>query len=210
MSTRSIIVVTGRDLYDQDQTVRLYKHSDGYPTGVLPLISEALSKAREQCDADFERFKHKRRLPNVDQVVGILIGAATDVYGMGIRIDACDEDSAIYAEKFESKHLGCQGDLEWIYLVNLNDSTVKVYGGGYTGELPQKTYKIGTVDPLKYVDGLYPEYQASERCEIQEAISGIEALGFKVNPKRRHKAKSSKARQSGSSNSVVVIPIKAA
>lgn len=208
MSTRSIIIVTGKDLYENDRTVRLYKHSDGYPTGNLPLIYEALSKAKSQCDVDFERFKTKRRIPNVDQVVGILIGAATDVYGMGMRIDACDEDAATYSEKFKPKHLGCQGDLEWIYVVNLTDFTVKVYGGGYSGELPQYTYKNGVVDPLQYADQLYPEYQDSERKEIQDGINSIESLGFKVNPKRQRTTKSKPS--SASVTIATVIPLKAA
>lgn len=36
MSTRSIIVITGKTYSGQSETIRLYKHSDGYPTGNPP------------------------------------------------------------------------------------------------------------------------------------------------------------------------------
>lgn len=47
MSTRSIILVTGKDSYRGEKTVRLYKHSDGYPTGNLPIIADALKQANK-------------------------------------------------------------------------------------------------------------------------------------------------------------------
>lgn len=210
MSTRSIIVVTGRGNYSGDRTIRLYKHSDGYPTGNLPLIAEALTKAKEQCDAENKRFESsKPKTPIVDQVVGLLIGASSDVYGMGARIDDEDEGKlAIYSEKLKPKHLGNQWDLEWIYIVDLNSNAVKIYGGGYTGQSPQHAYRKGMVDPMGYADQLKSEYQDRERQEIQSAINAIKASGFKVNSKRKRSAKVSIG-SGGTGFADSVIPLKA-
>ncbi len=75
MSTRSIIVITGDGKHGTAQTIRLYKHSDGYPTGNLPIIAEALTKAKEQCKETNERFQiDNPRTPSVEQVTGLLKG----------------------------------------------------------------------------------------------------------------------------------------
>lgn len=47
MSTRSLIVVTGSGRYNSVETFVLYKHSDGYPTGNLPIIEEAFDNTYE-------------------------------------------------------------------------------------------------------------------------------------------------------------------
>lgn len=41
MSTRSIILVKGKGRYCEN-VIRLYKHSDGYPTANLPIIYNTL------------------------------------------------------------------------------------------------------------------------------------------------------------------------
>lgn len=215
MSTHGIILVTGKTHYGHDKTIRIYKHCDSYPSGNLLLIAEALAKAKQQCDEHNESFKSsKPLLPTVDQVVGLIIGAATGVFGMGARIDTegdQDEKAAIYNEKFKQKHLGNQWDLEWLYIVNLDDNSVKVYGGGYSGESPQHLYKKGTVDPLSYAEQLKKEYQQQERIEIQNEVTSIETAGFKMNPKRKRTPKKNVVQTQGHIGEVAtVIPIKAA
>lgn len=182
MSTRSIIVLTGAA-----ETIRLYKHSDGYPTGNLPVILEAIENGQRLTKEHAERFKENPKLISVDTLCGLIIGAATSVYGMGARIDSYDDDEAVYQEHFEPKHLGNQSDLEWIYLINLDNQTLSIFGGGYTGEVPQVAFKNGEVDPVSYTKKLYPEYQDREAKETRELVSKIEALGFKVNPNSKTK-----------------------
>lgn len=73
MSTRSIIVITGEAKYNQSSTVRIYKHSDGYPTGVLPIIGKTIKAAQAQCDDYNARFvtdTSKPLSPIVEQVMG--------------------------------------------------------------------------------------------------------------------------------------------
>jgi hypothetical protein len=188
MSTRSIILVHGQDLYEANATVRLYKHSDGYPSANLPIIQTALLMAQQH---QYDDDKTGLRI-NVSTMVGLLIGAATDEYGMGARID---RDEAQYAEKFEPKHLGDQADLEWIYVVDLYAKTVSIYGGGYTGKSPQAAFKKGCADPLSYVDCLVDEAKDDERTAIKEAIKGIEAWSFKVNPEKPKPVRKTKAQK---------------
>jgi hypothetical protein len=211
MSTRSIILITGDGKHGTAQTIRLYKHSDGYPTGNLPIIAEALSKAKEQCKETNQRFQTDNpRIPSVEQVTGVLIGLATDSYGMGARLDDDgDGKTAFYNEKFKPKHLGRQGDLEWVYVVNLDNNTVKVFGGGYTGDGPQRAFKKGVVDPREYANQLKEEYQESELKAIDESIQAIEATGFKLNPKRKSRKKNKPAEVEPHEITHIVVPLKA-
>lgn len=212
MSTRSIIMIVGKGNYNDERSVRIYRHSDGYPSSVLPLIAVVLSKANEQCEADNRRYNSgKPRVPIVEQVVGLLIGASTDTYGMSVRIDEGEDGKpAIYFEKFKVKHLGNQYDLEWVYVVDLNSDSVKVYGGGYSGESPQHTYRKGLVDPLSYADQLKKEFQEQERQEIKKAIALIKGTGFTLNPKRKRSAKKDIFRTEGLGEIAAVFPLKAA
>lgn len=172
MSTRSIIVITGPAQYSGHETVRLYKHSDGYPSGNLPIIVEALVNGKRLQ----KEYKEETRPLKVETMTGLLIGAATSIYGMGAKPEET------YMEEFKPEHLGDQSDLEWIYLLNLQNRTVEIYGGGFSGELPQRAYEKGVVDPLQYAYQLQSAYRASEIKMIESAIKQIESLGFKVNP----------------------------
>ncbi len=177
MSTRSIIVVTGKGRYNEE-TTRLYKHSDGYPTGNLPIIRDALKRSIDQVDDENARWGDDSDMKSnlsVEQVVGHIIGESTSVYGQGAQLEET------FREKFKQKHLGNQGDLEWIYLVDVTKKTVKVYGGGYSGEGPQHAFKKGVVDPLTYVECLREECQKQEAFEIEVAMRKIKQLGFKLN-----------------------------
>lgn len=176
MSTRSIIIITGNGKYNGPETTRLYKHSDGYPTDVLNLIQRAMAKSQGQCVDDAARFKEREIKPvNVDQLVGNIIGESTSIYGQGARVEA------EFPEEFTAKHLGNQGDLEWIYIIQLETKTLGIFGGGYTGKTPQTALKNGPVNPEKYALNLYPEYQAGTIEETRKLVQSIQGLGFSVN-----------------------------
>jgi hypothetical protein len=189
MSTRSIIIFTGKDQYKRSNTIRLYQHCDGYPTGVLPHIEAAIEKSEELLSTHATRFKEKEKgtIPP-STLAALYIGDSSDVYGAAARVQLDSEHA------FDVRELGNQGDLEWIYVVDAVERTVCIYGGGYTGQSPQAAFKRGTVDPMKYANALKEEYQERERTQIQKLVTYIEAWGYKVNPKkvRTKKAKALK------------------
>lgn len=151
MSTRSIILIT-----DDQAAFRLYKHCDGYPTENLPLIASALDDALLLDDV------------NAASVVRVL----TD--DTGARQEW--EGSVIGEEAW-----GDQGDLEWIYHVDLAARNVAVYGGGYTGDWPGLIVSRGTVQPLGYVEHIRDEYQDREAVRIGEGVAAIHAHGWTLN-----------------------------
>ena len=168
MSTRSIIILTSKT-----KTVRVYKHCDGYPTGNLPVIAEAIQKTLGSKKGAVKKLEKK-------------LGMQFDVDNLAQAIlKVAELDKSNLEEQFSSslkpKHLGDQSDLEWIYVVDVDAKTVNVYGGGYTGNLPQVAFRKGVVDPMSYIKALYPEYQKREGDFIQEAINEIIKVGFKLN-----------------------------
>mgnify|MGYP003657806005 CR=1 FL=1 len=176
MSTRSIIVITGQEVHRDTQTTRLYKHSDGYPTGNLPAILEALKIANDQIKGQNDRaWTRTEATVTHSQLMGLLIGQCTSAYGMGLRLEKS------YQGELKPIHLGSQFDLEWIYVIDTDKKSLSIYGGGYSGESPQKILKEGTVNPMTYAEILREECQEEERKNILKLIDGIEKEGFKVN-----------------------------
>ena len=171
MSTRSIIFVT-----NQKESYRLYKHSDGYPTGNLPIIKQAIEEVQQLQPEDDDRFMSRSNdRYAVSCLVGKILGAATSEYGMGAYIE---ED---YYDGFNSEQLGNQWDLEWIYILDPIMKTLKIYGGGYANCSPQQHLANGYADPVAYADRLIEEYQDRERQEINKLVSEIMALGYQIN-----------------------------
>ena len=175
MSTRSIILITGTHKNYGASTVRLYKHSDGYPTGTLDVIQAALAKSLNQQSDYAKRFNDPVNPISLGQVVGNLIGESTTVHGQGASVEGAFESA------FEPKHLGNQFYLEWIYLVDLDSKAVKIFGGGYTGQRPQAALKLGPVNPEQYAESLVEECQAGEIERTKALVESIKALGFSVN-----------------------------
>ena len=173
MSTRSIIVVTGKK-----KTIRIYKHCDGYPTSNLPIIADAVA----QPDA----YATKGAVSKIEKKLGIKVDTVKSL-AFAICKEAEFKPENAIEDEFEGalkpEHLGGQQDLEWIYVVDVDAKTVNVYGGGYTGCAPQTAYKQGVVDPLSYANKMREEYQERERKDIQKAMDAVEATGFKLNPK---------------------------
>jgi len=195
MSTRSIILVKGKGRYDENIIIRLYKHSDGYPTENLPLIFNTLKTClniviRKKCFYPF-LYKHF----NPEFFAYKLMGKSVTIYGKGAHIDKFENDPGEYDSEFKLEHLGNQFDLEWIYIVDLEQKSVNVYGGGYSGKEPQIAFKRGFVDPESYSKQLYEEYQSSEIKKIKQYVKDIELLGFKVNKIKDKVSKPKKIRE---------------
>lgn len=159
MGTRSIIMVKKSDSQGKVTVHRLYKHWDGYPTENLKMIAESI-----------------KTLTNFSDVLHGFVKGCQAYYE---REDMIEE--TFHNETFNPDMLGNQSDLEWVYTVDLDTKQVKVFGGGYTGNVPKHAYNKGTVNPLLYADRLIKEYQDNERRRIQEAMDQIEALNYKLN-----------------------------
>lgn len=166
MGTRSIIIIR-----DKNESLRLYKHYDGYPTGVFPVLLASLKTPMVGLTAR-----------NTAETMALIAP------GMESKVVIEDE-----TRRFNQAFLGDQFDLEWIYIVNLDTKDVSVYGGGFSGDAPQAAYTKGPVDPLVYADALRPEYQENERKETGNMVNDINNMGWTLNaaPKaRKAKAKS--------------------
>lgn len=178
MSTRSIIVVTGKGRCDKEN-YRLYKHCDGYPSGNLPVIAEALERGVSIVDEAKKDLTPSAKL-TPDTLTGLLVGACVTVHGMGAEIE--DHTSG------ECDVLGNQGDLEWVYIIDTDTKSVNVYGGHYvSNNTPQKMVKAGTVDPLDYLDSVSDSYQDKIKQEIEEAVKAVKDTGYEINRDKEDK-----------------------
>ena len=180
MGTRSIIMVTGLCKHKQNETYRLYKHYDGYPTGNLDIIRDAIKKGIELRDEYNTRFpedsaRFKTHL-TPQGLTGLIIGAASSPDGMSTILE-----ERWHQEPLNENMLGDQGDLEWIYIVNTDTQSVGIYGGEYTGNGPEVAYQKGFVNPLIYIESLRDDCQNDERVETLELVKSIKDLGYSVN-----------------------------
>lgn len=178
MSTRSVILITGHEsLWNTNpSTRRLYKHSDGYPSGNLPLIASALRLALKQCEVEnrrnnnlFPKDPKDRYSPSVEQVTGHLIGESTSVFGMG----AWPEHKT--SEALTVNDIGTQWDVEYIYVIDLEKRTVSVYSGNF--DSIQKGYLAGTINPMSEDEG-----RDKPNPALARAVKAIRALNFTIAP----------------------------
>lgn len=157
MGTRSSIFVTFTSKKTKKPVyLRYYKHYDGYPTHNLELISRLISEVKTNKDvkAAFQSAASKNDFARIE-----FEGSKTTL-----------QDAVSHNE---------HGDLEWSYLVDLSNKTVKVArsNDGESKNLVLKRY----ANPLSYADQLIESYQDGERQEIQSHIDTLKAQGFKVN-----------------------------
>lgn len=166
MGTRSTILITG-----ETQTIRLYKHYDGYPTGNLSLIEKALEKAISALGTYKVKYPEFDKSLSVELITGKIIGESTGVNGMGVELEEN------FIGPLKPSHFGNHGDLEWVYVIDVEAKTINIYSGSYRG-------KGKVTDPMERVKSLHKEYQADEIQRTNELIRLIKAWGFKVNPKK--------------------------
>lgn len=181
MGTRSIIMITGTQR-NGIETTRLYEH-DGGPTANLPVIHAALKKAIKQVQAANKRFNDDSYKLNVGQVSSLIIGESASVYGSGAVLDVCENDTATYDGPITREMLGIQGDLEWIYVIDLDNSFVNVFNGIHENVLIENF-----CNPMDYAKNFYPEYQKAKEKAIHKSMLQLSKLGFKINqskPKAR-------------------------
>ena len=168
MRTRCEIIFT-----DGEQVVRYYKHNDGYPTGVLPMIQEILLQVLNEGEENvLERLK-------------------AEVKEIGLEMCFQGKREELFLSNI---HV----DLEWAYEVDLIKKAIKVgkwfaveEGQGLDariGEYEGSSKLIlehNLTNPLDYVKDLMGKYQALERIEIEQTIERLGTLGFHINKVER-------------------------
>lgn len=194
MGTRSIIVVTGRHPYggeDTYQTVRLYKHWDGYPTGNLDVILLGIRRAK-QVLASFQRHSPEKTVTDIpascmaDCIIAESVGwkgATAEIDNQDVVVDGVleREIDASFTKSLDKSHFGRQGDLEWVYIVDILKQAIVVFANGSYDE-PMAHLKHGPTDPLSYADELIPEAQYDERTQIAMLVDLINEEDWLVNP----------------------------
>lgn len=195
MSTRAILMVTGQNEYrNGPQTVRVYKHSDGYPSWVLRLLIRATELAEELLTSDYNQHIAKDHLDDLSAqaFADCFIAASLGHRGFEARVDTNDEQKrtpAIYHDRLKSSHYGRQSDLEWVYVVDLKKRSVKVYGGGYDDCAPQVFVRRGTVDPRREAGQMTDEYRDRYLGRICAALDRLQEQGWTVNNGLREEVK---------------------
>lgn len=81
--------------------------------------------------------------------------------------------------KLDVRVLGNQGDLEWVYFIDVDRKNVNVYGGQPSA--PSMLVDKGSRDSMFQLEGLIPQYVSREREEVEHAISLVEKAGWTIN-----------------------------
>lgn len=139
---------------DKNKTKRIYKHSDGYPTHNLEIIAKALEDTK-----------------TLDEIVTNLTTEN--------KINV-EEEFDFPLNNNPEKCLGDQGDLEWMYVIDVENKIVNVYGKSWdTDNLT--AFKKGPTNPLEYVKELSEEYQKEEADTIKRYVQAIKKIGYLIN-----------------------------
>jgi hypothetical protein len=194
MSTRTAIIFIGSN--GQAATaVRLYQHHDGYPSNVLPTIKATLKAVRKKAAEHAHTMAYRNAGEKFDFLTtplhaGLLAGAyifeETSGFGMGAELESSmyieTDDYQQFDAETAKRVFGDHGDLEWLYLVNAVDRSVRVFSGGQ--EWPADMVAAGMVDPMEYVECIVDDYQERTAAQIRSACRSLSRAGFPVNPKR--------------------------
>lgn len=156
MGTRSAIFIKSQG---NNKTVskwhRFYKHWDGYPTGNLPLIDTIAT------------LHNKIKSNSIKSLVEL-----------SCQLNQCKAE--FEGTKLDLKSImshSDHGDLEWVYILDLDSKEVKVFKTHGTAE---EVYQGETTNPLDYVKQLLPDYRANEERIITEQLNNLVAKGYKV------------------------------
>lgn len=195
MSTRATIVFIGPNGQGASAT-RLYQHCDGYPSNVLPNLKASLKAVRTKAMEHAETMTHRERgarfdFDTAELHVGLLTGAyifeETTGFGMGAQLEESmwleSDDYAQFDTATSLQLFGNHGDIEWLYIVNSKERSIRVFGGGF-GPDPQEMVENGMTDPMRYVDDMADDYKVKTAAQIRSACRSLSRAGFPVNPRR--------------------------
>jgi hypothetical protein len=190
MGTRSIIMVTGKGQHAEGfETVRLYRHYDGDPMWNLPSIIAGIERAQSlvfEWNSKSFNFGRQFAIGDVRARVFadcIVAGSISWYSGFDIRVD--DEDDnlpgeglAVFRGPLTLENCGNQGDLEWMYVVDTIQKSVKVYGNGSN---PEDLLAGGLTHPSAGADCLVDDAQEPYRTAANAHLDRLLDMGWDVN-----------------------------
>lgn len=151
MGTRSIIQVNDKETLT---TTIFYKHWDGYPSDTLKMFSEA--------------FKNSK---NTNE----FLNQCSKYYGR--EFDSMVEYIGPYNESIPGGH-GRHGDLEFFYVVDIQNKNIDVFGGyGTEDDLKIK----GKFHPLNEVKSYVLEAQGHYKKILLTLLSDLAGQNITVN-----------------------------
>lgn len=200
MGTRSVIMVTGKAAHGEGhETVRLYRHWDGDPRWVIPAIVGGIERANSLVfDWNSKSFNKDRQVTIRDvraKVFADCVIAGSISFYRGFDIDYDDPEDGeptppIFREPFGLERCGNQGDLEWMYVVDVVHESLKVYGNG---SCPATLLEGGPTDPASAgADFKKEEYRDAYVAATKAEVDRLMELGWNLNdrlsrPRRRRK-----------------------
>jgi len=113
MSTRCQVIV--QDSFGPTSAVWLYRHSDGYPENMLPILQDFLSQVEKGVLRD-----------NAEQSAGWLIIMGHVEYGVPDTPDSKDDAYGWKVGAFEPCAPFRHGDTEYLYLVDVSNNKISV------------------------------------------------------------------------------------
>ena len=91
------------------------------------------------------------------------------------------EVEAIGAERETACLSSLQVDLEYIYLVDLKNKEIVVFGGGFFNKPAIEIVLQGNICPIEAeIPGQRAEYQSETRERLDRALDALSLLGFKI------------------------------
>jgi hypothetical protein len=200
MGCRAAILVTGSGERKPERgTLRLREHWDGEPTAVLGWLARATETAQHKCESLSAWYLDRLEIPAGESAPLVLmpartfaqhlIFAAVGWHGPSVRIDLDDQDEsgaggrpAEYHEALKDEHFGDQGDLEWVYVIDLEKRSVGVYHGECGYGSPQDHLADGPCDPTWYAHQLIESYQDETESRILGLVKTLEEQGWTFLP----------------------------
>lgn len=184
MGTRSIILVTGKHEHGTEgQTARLYRHWDGDPQTQLATFLAAIKRCQSIL-THVQQYKQDAAMKDVPTatMADAICGESLSWGGNAVSYDYDDDNGrkCVWPEVMTEGHYGDQGDLEWVYIINIHAQTIRVYGNGYG--TPADHMAQGPVNPVAYADCLIEKYQTETRNAISVTMDELRDSGWEVNP----------------------------
>lgn len=166
MGTRSTLQINSKST---ETTTIIYKHWDGYPSDNLRMILEAFKAA----DNDPDKF--------LEDCSRYYTGEPMKGYEKYHKIRTVEdmlEYCGPYSEDLPSSDDYWQhGDLEFHYVVDLDNRTVKVFGGfGSESDLREHNNTDVFQEVLSYAD----EYQAEKRKKLMAILTELSESQIKI------------------------------